>query len=64
LIAVALLEVLERMRLVETSPGWQQRKDQLWAKHLAGLDEAYFERGIQRLKRLTEWSRGRIPQTP
>jgi len=52
------------MRLVETSPGWQQRKNQLWAKHLAGLDEAYFERGIQRLKRLTEWSRGRIPQTP
>jgi len=64
LIAVALLEVLQRMRLVETSPSWQQRKDQLWAKHLAGLDEAYFERGVQRLKRLTEWSRGRIPQTP
>jgi hypothetical protein len=33
---------------------------QLCEQHLASLDNAYYERGQARLKRLAEWSRGRI----
>lgn len=61
LIANALLETMAHMHLLKASPGWQARRDESWARHLSGLDEAYFERGAQRLKRLAEWSRGRIP---
>jgi lysophospholipase L1-like esterase len=62
LIANALLDAMARMRLVETSPGWQAQRDESWSKHLAELDKAYFARGAQRLKRLAQWSRGRIPK--
>ncbi len=61
LIANALLETMHEMHLLKASPGWQARRDESWSKHLAGLDEAYFEHGAQRLKRLAQWSRGRIP---
>ncbi|MHC4641732.1 MAG: hypothetical protein ACYS32_08820 [Planctomycetota bacterium] len=38
------------------------RWNQLCEQHLASLDDAYYERGAARLKRLAEWSRGRIPE--
>ena len=64
LIANALLATMQQMHLVKTPPDWQAQRDEFWSKHLAGLDEAYFERGAHRLKRLAEWSRGRIPDHP
>ena len=61
LIANALLETMARMHLLKTTPNWQAQRDKSWSNHLTGLDEAYFEHATQRLKRLAEWSRGRIP---
>ena len=61
LIANALLETMTQMHLIKTPPNWQPQRDKSWSKHLAGLDEAYFERGALRLKRVAGWSRGRIP---
>ncbi len=62
LIANALLETMAQMHLLETTPDWQAQRDKSWSNHLAGLDDAYFEHGAQRLKRLAEWTRGRIPE--
>ncbi len=60
LIANALLETMHQMHLLKITPNWQAQRDKSWSNHLAALDDAYFERGAQRLKRLAEWSRGRI----
>lgn len=62
LIADALYEVMENNGMVQTPAGWQTRRNQLCEQHLASLDDAYYARGEARLKRLAEWSRGRIPK--
>jgi len=42
----------------------EQRFETLVEKHLAGLNEAYYERGKQRLEGLRRWAEGRVGQTP
>jgi hypothetical protein len=62
LIADALYGVMENNGMVQTPAGWRTRRNQLCEQHLASLDDAYYARGEARLKRLAEWSRGRIPK--
>jgi len=61
LIADALYEVMENNGMVGTPAGWRAGRDALCKYHLSSLNEAYYARGAARLKRLVEWSRGRIP---
>ena len=61
-IADALYKVMESSGMVQTPAGWQARRNQLFEQHLTSLDDAYYARGEARLKRLVEWSRGRIPE--
>ena len=62
LVADALYAAMEEMGLTSRPEGWEQARDDLWRRHLESLDDAYYARGVARLKRLTEWSRGRIPK--
>jgi len=64
LIANALYETMVEMGLAPTTEHWQAERDQRWRDHLATLNDAYYAQGIARLKRLQEWSRGRIPDSP
>lgn len=61
LIADALYEFMENNGMVRTPVGWRAGRDELSKYHLSSLNEAYYARGAARLKRLDEWSRGRIP---
>lgn len=61
LMADELYGVMEQMRLVRAPGGWQTVRDELRQQHLSSLDEAYYLRGARQLRRLQEWSRGRIP---
>jgi hypothetical protein len=61
LIADSLYQTMEDMELVRTPRGWRARREELWQRHLSSLNEAYFARGVARLKWLAEWSRGPIP---
>ncbi|MHC4119164.1 MAG: GDSL-type esterase/lipase family protein [Planctomycetota bacterium] len=62
LIADELFTTMADMRLVQKADDWQARRDKLRQEHLSSLDEAYYARGAERLKRLQQWSRGRIPR--
>jgi lysophospholipase L1-like esterase len=62
LIADAIYEAMEKHGMVRTPAGWQAGRDELCKDHLSSLNEAYYARGAARLKRLGEWSRGRIPR--
>jgi hypothetical protein len=62
LIASALFRAIEEMSLVRASEGWVEKRDKLWQRHLSSLDDAYYARGVARLRRLQQWSRGRIPK--
>ena len=42
----------------------EQRFEALAQQHLAGLGEAYYARGRQRLEGLRRWAAGRVGQTP
>ncbi|MHC4629937.1 MAG: GDSL-type esterase/lipase family protein [Planctomycetota bacterium] len=64
LIADLLYQAMEDMELVRTDQGWRARRDELWQRHLSSLNEAYYARGIARLKWLHEWSRGPMPNGP
>lgn len=61
LIADALYRTMEDMEFVHTPSDWRQRRDELRQRHLSSLNAAYYARGSARLKRLRQWSRGRIP---
>lgn len=61
LIADALYRTMEQMKLVRAGGGWQTVRDELRQQHLSSLNEAYYLRGARQLRRLQEWSRGRIP---
>lgn len=61
LIADTLFHQLETMGLAHRPADWAERKQTLWQDHLASLDHAYYMHGQDHLKRLHEWSRGRIP---
>ncbi|MHC4430475.1 MAG: SGNH/GDSL hydrolase family protein, partial [Planctomycetota bacterium] len=62
LIADALHSMMVDMNLVKNSEAWGPRRDELRQDHLSSLDDAYYARGAARLKRLQQWSRGRIPR--
>jgi lysophospholipase L1-like esterase len=62
LIADALHSMMVDMNLVKNSESWGPRCDELRQDHLSSLDDAYYARGAARLKRLQQWSRGRIPR--
>ena len=64
LIADLLYNAMEEMELVHTPDGWQATRDGLWQRHLSGLNEAYYAHGADRLERVRQWSRGRIPNPP
>jgi hypothetical protein len=61
LIADALYPILETMGLAHRPQNWDARKKVLWQQQLASLGDAYYMHGQDHLKRLLEWSRGRIP---
>ena len=63
-IAEALYETMENMKLVRTPKGWREARDKLWAHHLSSLNKAYFAHGIERLERLNKWSRRRASDPP
>lgn len=64
LIAKALHDEMGRLKLVNSSDGFEVRRAELWREHLLSLDDIYYSHGASRLKRLHEWSRGRIPKPP
>jgi hypothetical protein len=64
LIAESLYEKMGEMGLVEKSPEVGKKRDKLWMEHVSSLSEVYYAKGAARLKRLQEWSRGRIPKAP
>lgn len=64
LIADALYQAMVEMGHVQTPDHWEAARDELRRRHLASLNEAYYARGLARLRRLQEWSRGRIPDPP
>ncbi len=61
LIADALYPILEGMGLARRPANWHALRETLWQQQLASLDDAYYMHGQDHLKRLREWSRGRIP---
>ncbi len=61
LIADALYRTMEQIELVRAGGGWQTVRDELRRQHLSSLNEVYYLRGTRQLRRLQEWSRGRIP---
>jgi len=61
LIADAVYETMEDMELLQTPAGWRAARDVLWRHHFSSLDDAYYSRGIDRLKSLHTWSRGHTP---
>ena len=60
LVADALSETMVGMDLVRIPDHWQDARERLWHDHVASLNDAYYAQGVARLKRLQEWSRGRI----
>jgi len=64
LIAEAMYEAMENMKLVRTPKGWQKARDELWQHHFSSLNKAYFAHGIERLERLKKWSSRRTPAPP
>ncbi len=64
LIADSLYRTMEEMKLVRTPDAWQATRDDLRREHLASLNPAYYAHGAERLQRVQEWSRGRIPEPP
>lgn len=46
--------------LLDIGAGWQARRDELWQRHLATLDDVYYTQGRTRLKRLQDWTSGRV----
>ncbi len=61
LIADSLYEAMQDIDLVPRTMGWRQDRQHLWEDHFSELSNVYFARGAERLKRLEQWSHGRIP---
>jgi hypothetical protein len=64
LIAEALYEAMESMKLVRRPQGWREARDEPWQQHLSSLNKAYYAHGIERLERLKKWSSRRVPVPP
>lgn len=63
LIADALAEKIESLKLARRGPAWEAAKDQAYRDHLATLDHVYFQRGKDRLKSEQGWAHGLAPAT-
>ena len=61
LIADGLYRIMVEMDIIETRPDWLATRDERRRRHLETLNDAYYAQGEARLRRLQEWSRGRIP---
>jgi hypothetical protein len=61
LIAKALHDEMVALKLVKSDGDFDLRREELWRRHLSSLDDIYYARGAARMKRLNQWSSGRIP---
>ncbi len=64
LIAKALFDEMVRLKLVNSTDDFEAGREELWREHLTSLDDIYFAHGARRLKKVQEWSRGKIPNPP
>ena len=64
LIATALHDEMAGLKLVKSADDFEVQRRQLWQRHLSSLDDIYYARGAARMKRLNQWSSGRIPNPP
>lgn len=61
LIADAIADKLEQLKLVRREPGWQAARESAYREHLASLDHVYFQRGKDRLRSEQGWAHGLAP---
>jgi len=61
LIADALAEKMEEMKLVHRQPDWREARETAYREHLASLDHVYFQRGKDRLRSEQGWAHGLAP---
>jgi len=61
LLADALAEKMEELKLVQRQTGWQEGRETAYREHLASLDHVYFQRGKDRLKSEQGWAHGQAP---
>jgi hypothetical protein len=61
LIADAIAEKMEELRLVHREAGWQAARESAYREHLASLDHVYFQRGKDRLRSEQGWAHGLAP---
>ncbi len=59
LIADALTDTLDKMRLIRCPPEWKTKRTSLWEDQLASLAEGYYQQGFVHLKMLEAWARRR-----
>jgi tetratricopeptide (TPR) repeat protein len=64
MIAQLLMQRFWDEGLVKTDAAWAQRRDRLYAQHLASLDDAYYLEGQRRLEGLRKWAVGRATPRP
>jgi tetratricopeptide (TPR) repeat protein len=64
LIADSLYETMENMKLVRKPQGWREARDELWQRNFSSLNKAYYAHGVEKLERLTKWSRRRALDRP
>ena len=58
-IAAALVEAMAAQSLLTPAEGWRERGKLLIKRQIGKLDNAYFDRGNQRLDALRRWAQGR-----
>lgn len=61
LIAEALADKMEELKLVHRQPQWQEKRETAYREHLASLDHVYFQRGKDRLRSEQGWAHGLAP---
>jgi lysophospholipase L1-like esterase len=61
LIADALADKMEELKLVHRQPQWQGKRETAYREHLASLDHVYFQRGKDRLRSEQGWAHGLAP---
>jgi tetratricopeptide (TPR) repeat protein len=62
-LADELFQAMATQNLTAAPSHWKEIRNPLWKKHLELLNDAYFEKGLQRLHRLQMWSR-KISSSP
>ena len=61
LLADSLYRRIEGMGLIRSFGERPAVREDMRRRHLSSLNEAYFAHGVERLQRVLQWSRGRIP---